>query len=222
MDNKIKKRLETLIEEGKIYVDSLPLDKYGITFWTRTEQLPQLQSWVNSSANIVEVITPKTSSFRNTLSRTLSDENLDNGVPSHTVQKLQGLLESVNNEVENGVLKDVEFIVFATAFDDFLDHAQYYHKGGKRIEASILSSTVLEDTVKKIASKNGIDTSNKSLEKLIDLLIKKDVFTTVKGKRIKGLTGVRNKALHAEWDEDDIKDVGEQIKGLRDLINDYL
>jgi hypothetical protein len=113
-------------------------------------------------------------------------------------------------------------MVAASTFDDFLDHAEVYHKGNKKIEASVLSSAVLEDTIKKICKKHKMETANKSLEPLIDALIEGSVFTPVKGKRVKGFSAVRNYALHAEWDKFDINDVGSLIKGLRELIADYL
>lgn len=46
--------------------------------------------------------------------------------------------------------------------------------------------------------------------------MKKNVFTSVKSKRIKSFIAITNKALHAQWDELDIRDVGELIKGARE------
>jgi len=44
----------------------------------------------------------------------------------------------------------------------------------------------------------------------------------IKAKRTKAYASVRNHALHAERDKFDIRDVGEQIKGTRELIEEYL
>ena len=85
-----------------------------------------------------------------------------------------------------------------------------------------MARAVLEDTVKRIARKNDIESKGKSLEPLINEIIKAGIFTPVKGKRIKGFSGVRNRALHAEWDDFDIKDVGELISGVRELLDTYL
>lgn len=60
------------------------------------------------------------------------------------------------------------------------------------------------------------------MEPLIESIINADIFTSVKGKRVKAYSGIRNKALHAEWDEFDIRDIGEMIKGIRELIENYL
>jgi polyhydroxyalkanoate synthesis regulator phasin len=46
-----------------------------------------------------------------------------------------------------------------------------------------------------------IKNKGKSLESLIDDLVKVGVFTDVKAKRVKSFARIRNHALHAEWDE---------------------
>ena len=75
---------------------------------------------------------------------------------------------------------------------------------------------------KKISQKNELTEKGKSLEIIIDELTKKNIFTPVKAKRIKGYAAIRNKALHAQWDDFDIRDVGELTKGTRELIETYL
>ncbi|GAI58184.1 unnamed protein product [marine sediment metagenome] len=133
-----------------------------------------------------------------------------------------GLLISAQTDWSEGMLREIEYVIAAETFDDFLDHATSYHRAGKKIEASVLASAVLEDTIKKIAVKNSIETKGKSLDPLIDDLKAAGVFTPVKAKRGKAYAGIRNKADHAEWDEFDIKDVGKMIEGIRELIEEFL
>ncbi|GAI03064.1 unnamed protein product, partial [marine sediment metagenome] len=138
---------------------------------------------------------------------------MDIGIPSKIVLKMLGLLISAQEEWSKGMLREIEYVIAAETFDDFLDHAASYHKAGKKIEASVLASAVLEDTIKKIAVKNSMETRERSLDPLIDDLKAAGVFTPVKAKRVKAYAGIRNKADHAEWDEFDIKDVGQMIEG---------
>ncbi len=152
----------------------------------------------------------------------MSNDQLQNGIPLSVVEKVLGLLQSVQLEAQAGLLTKLEDQVVATAFDDFLDHASDYHKSGKIKEAAVLASAVLEDTVKRIAIKSGIETANLSLDPLIDNLTKLDVITQVKAKRLKAYAAIRNHALHAEWEKLDLKDIGAQISGLRELLDDHL
>ena len=120
-----------------------------------------------------------------------------------------------------GLLRRIEYIFAAETFDDFLDHADKYHKANKKAEAAVLVSAVLEDTVKKIARRNNVNPS-RTLDPIINDLIAANVFTEPEGKRVRAFADLRNKADHAEWDGFDIKDVGKTIEGVRDLIGHHL
>ncbi|MCH8027331.1 MAG: hypothetical protein IID63_04330 [candidate division Zixibacteria bacterium] len=135
---------------------------------------------------------------------------------------MAGILDSLEQEWEWGFLGHMEYVYVAETFDQFLDIAQDYHKANKKIESAVLASAVLEDTIKKICKKNKIDVKSKTLDPLVDELVKRNVVTTVKAKRIKSHTAIRNHALHADWDEFDIEDVGSMIKGIRELIDQKL
>jgi len=119
-------------------------------------------------------------------------------------------------------LRSFEFIIAAQAFDSFLDHAEEFQEAGQKDEAAVLASVVLEDTLKKIASANGIATDKLTIDPMVDELTKRGVFNSVKAKRIKAMGGVRNKALHASWGDFDLLDVKSLIDGTRELIDKYL
>ena len=180
------------------------------------------QSWMASAANAIQQVSPAGSFFRAELERLMSNDQLSGGIPLSVAEKILGLLQSVQLEAQAGLLTRLEDQVVATTFDDFLDHASDYHKSGKVKEAAVLASAVLEDTVKRIATKNSVDAAGLSLEPLIDELAKRDVVTQVKAKRLKSYAAIRNHALHAEWEKLDLKDVGAQISGLRELLDEHL
>ena len=222
MDMDIKARFNALIERGTELRARVPRDEFGPEYWTRTEDMDEYQAWLSSVANLIVTIAPPSSHFPERVAVVLKHEQLSTGVPSSVFLQMQGLLSSAREEFDHGLLGKIEYIVAAATFDDFLDHAAEYHKGDKKIEASVLASAVLEDTVKKIANKNGQTVAGKSLGPLIDDLVKAGVLTPVKAKRVKGWAGVRNHALHAEWDSFDIRDVGNLIAGTRELLEEFL
>ena len=156
--------------------------------------------------------------FHQECNRVVEDEHLVGGVPHHSIQKLLGLLQSAAEEIKFGLMRKAEYVFVATTFDDFLDHAAEYHKAGKKIESSVLASAVFEDAVRKLAQKHAVLEAGRSVETLIDELSKTGTLTSVKSKRLKGFGGVRNKALHAQWDQFDIRDVGELINGTREIV----
>jgi uncharacterized protein YutE (UPF0331/DUF86 family) len=216
MQEHVLKRIEDLITRGTATVRSQSKGDY----WMR--DIVSAQSWMTSAANAIQQVSPPGSFFREELERLMANEQLKGGIPEAIAEKVLGVLQSVHLEAQAGLLVKLEDQVVATTFDDFLDHAAEYHRAGKIKEAAVLSSAVLEDTIKRIANKNGVEPKSLSLEPLIDELAKRAVFTPVKTKRIKSFAGVRNHALHAEWDKLDLKDVGAQIAGVRELLDEHL
>lgn len=222
MKETIDRRFVELVDRGRRLLRDLPRDNDGLEYWCPTDDIPKYQAWMASTANLLSTVALPGSYFIEESRRLLSDRDLGTGIPTHVVQKLCALLLSAHEEWTAGLLKKIEYVVIAATFDDFLDHAAVYHKGNKKTEAAVLASAVLEDTMKKIAVTHSIETSGQSLEQLVDALVSASVFTLVQGKRVKTYSGVRNHALHAEWDRLEIRDVGELIKGTRTLIEDFL
>ena len=216
MQSHVLKRIDELISRGNATVRSQSSEDY----WMR--DVVDTQSWMASAANAIQQVSPTASFFRVELDRLMSNDQLKGGIPLSVAEKILGLLQSVQLEAQAGLLTRLEDQVVATAFDDFLDHASQYHKSGKVKEAAVLASAVLEDTVKRIAIKNLINPAGLSLEPLIDELARREILTSVKAKRLKSYSAVRNHALHAEWDRLDLKDVGSQIAGLRELLDEHL
>lgn len=222
MDQNLQTRCIELIEKGKQIIAQIRYYQNSPNYWYRDEETADIQAWIASVGNFFRLTATPDTYFHQECARILDDPDLRRGVPFHAVQKLTGLLKSIKEEIEQGLLRKAEYLFIATTFDDFLDHASTYHKGGKKVESSVLASAVFEDAIRKIATKNELTETGKSLESVIDDLTKKNVFTLVKAKRIKGYSAIRNKALHAQWEEFDIRDVGELIKGTRELIDTYM
>lgn len=223
MHDEIASRFAALIQQGTQLVNSLPRDDEAYQgYWVSDALIPAYQGWLSSSANLIRTVAPASNHFATQCDALMSHKELNTGIPSHVVRKMYGLLTSAKEEWARGLLRGIQYIIAGAAFDEFLDHAELYHKANKKTEASVLASAVLEDTVKKVAEKHGVSFKGLALESIIDELVKTGILTSVKAKRIKGCAGVRNHALHAEWDRFDIRDVGELISGTRELVEDFL
>jgi hypothetical protein len=141
------------------------------------------------------------------------------GVRMDPVRKLQGILRATYSDWKQGLL-NVRYADLASTFDDFLDHAHAYHKSGKKLEAAVLASAVLEDVMRKIAEKHSIN--ERSLEPIIEALVVKGVSSPVQAKRVRAYAGVRTSAFHARWEELDLRAIGEAIAGIHELIQHHL
>lgn len=216
MQEQVLHRIEELIEQGRMIANSYGKNDY----WA--DNITQAQAWMTSAANAVIQIAPPGSFFQAEIDRLTTHDELKSGISIIILQKVHGVLQSILVEANNGLLAKLEHQVFATAFDDFLDHAEEFHRSGKLKESAVLVSAVLEDTLKRIAIKNNVTVTGLSLDPLIDELAKLGVFNLVKAKRMKSCAGIRNAALHAEWEKLDLKDVGMAINLVRELLDGYL
>lgn len=219
MEKELQERAKELLERGKKHSASIKRSaRYGASYWYSDDQIPEVRSWFDSVINLFRLITTPDMHYHELVVEISKDNDLKHGAPYWAVQKLCGNLTSIIEEIDLGLLKKAEYIFVATAFDDFLDHADHFHKAGKKMEASVLSSIVFEDTLRKISGKYNASENGDSIEVIIDNLTKANAWTSVKAKRIKAYAAVRNKALHANWEEFDHRDVGELIKGVRELL----
>jgi len=231
----VTKRFDVLINHGSGLIRTLlpavsvihadgrqELDRNKYEYWVPQRRVPEFRAWLTSASNLIHFVVQPETHLAKECDNIMADEHLKQGVPSNVLVLMLGVLRGAKDEWEHGLLGRIEYIVAGATFDDFLDYAAEYHKGNKKIETSVLASAVLEDTVKKIAQKNGRATEGKTLDPLIDELVKANIFTPVKAKRVRSFAGVRNHALHAEWDKFDNSDVGAMIKGIRELIEELL
>ena len=218
MSADIEARCQELIERGRVLVSQIRIYDGRPNYWFRQEDVPSLQAWIASAANFFRLCATPDTYFLQEATRIVEDKHLAGGVPYHTVQKLVGLLQSIAEEMKHGLMRKAEYIFVASTFDDFLDHAAEFHKSGKKTESSVLASTVFEDAVRRLATKQKMEQGGQSLDSLIDDLVKCGAVTPVKAKRWKSYAGVRNSSLHAQWNDFDIRDVGEMIKGTREII----
>lgn len=222
MKDSIETRFKDLLFEGQRLIEGLPNAQATNPYWIARDHSGDYQAWLTSTVNLLRTVSPPDGQFARECERLLADKSLANGIPVETVIRVNGLLRAAKVDWESGLLRTLEFVVAAQTLDSFLDHAKDFQEAGQKNEAAILASVVLEDTLKKIAVANGIATGKLTIDPIVDELTKKGVFNSVKAKRVKAMGGVRNKALHADWDDFDLRDVKSLIDGTRELVDKYL
>ncbi len=188
--------------------------------WVTAPQRPAGEAFLTGAVNLVGLVTGRAGAHWDSAQRVLTDERFKNGIPWQAIQSMQGILSALQEDMAQGLLTDLRLQDFAVAFDDFLDQADVYHRAKKLQESAVLASAVLEDVMRKIAEKNEI--ADSSMEDRINALVKKGVFTSLFAKRVKAWAAVRTSAFHARWEELDLPGVGEAIRGIRGLIDEYL
>ena len=160
-ESTIGRRLAELVADGEKLLASLP-DTYIVGVFDRTACL----AWLLSVVNLLEIARLPDSRYRQEARRLLP--KADHAITLEICANMLGILKSAESEWRNGLITTLEFHFVGMAFEDFLKHAAAYNEQGRKMEAAILASAVLEDTVKRLCRKNNIDSDGKGLDSLIN------------------------------------------------------
>ncbi len=125
-------------------------------------------AWMLSAMNWLEVVLPESSRYRQEAKRSLP--SLHSTIFSSVFATFFGIFKSAGAEWSRGLLNTLELHFVGLCFEAFLKQASQSLEKGRRVEAAILASAVLEDTVKRLCRKHGIDVTNKPLEPLLNAL----------------------------------------------------
>ena len=219
VSNAIVQRIKSLIDEGSPL--SVSVRKLiGFTF----DEQQTAEGWLTSAVHVVELVVQNPlSAYRAKCTDLVINSRMKGpfvvGVTQEQIGSMIGVLQSLQKDIEAGLIGDLTDRVRAEVFDDFLDHADAYLKEGRK-ESGVIAGVVFEDTLRRIAKK--YDEQEPKVDTIISNLVTKQVFTAVKGKRARAAADVRTKATHAKWDEFDLSDVRNCIGFTRELITNYL
>ena len=149
-------------------------------------------------------------------------DNVKSGYKSN-VEMGQGILAALKEDISGGYLTDIKTLISAEVFSDFLEMAEHLLENGYKDPAASLCGAVLEDGLRKIATKKGIKVkSSDDLHSLNDKCANGGVYNRLMQKKIKVWIDIRNKADHGQFNEYSEKDVQEMLKGVRDFLTGYL
>jgi hypothetical protein len=129
-----------------------------------------------------------------------------------TLLEVTGALEGIKYELQNGLLSDIQKLLQADIFSDFLEMGEHLLKEGYKDAAAVIIGSVLEDTLRKLADSNGIKTTNDkgkflTIEPLNIELATKNIDNKLIQKQITSWADLRNNAAHGHYDKYDSKQV---------------
>ncbi len=178
------------------------------------------RGWIAAAHNLSELIVPNTNPYHRNI-QTLVDEAPNRGYSiNKCVGEMVAVLEHLKHDAQNGLLASVIRTTQAETLDDLLDAAEDYRKKKHKEGAGILACAVFEDSIRKIGDANTISVNK--IDELISQLQKADVVNSILAKRCRVAADVRNKALHAKWNEFELDDVNSVLQLTRKLLSDVL
>lgn len=133
-----------------------------------------------------------------------------------------GVLKAAWNDYSKGYLIEAKLLITAEVFDDILEQAEQLLEQGYHQAAAVLAGCVLEDTLRKMCQRNGINLPAKpNLDRMNSELARKAVYNSLVQKRITTLADIRNKAAHGQCTEFSKKDVQNMLIEVRRFVTEH-
>ncbi len=145
---------------------------------------------------------------------------------SFKAEQFAAIVHALRDDYAAGGLSAIEEIVHADLFDDFLSMADELLSKGFIGPAAVLAGTVLEEHLRKLAKKHGVDAGDgkgraKSVEVLGVDLRKVGVITEVQRKSVTAWYAQRTEGAHGRPDNLDDGEVRRMIDGIRNFVARY-
>jgi len=135
---------------------------------------------------------------------------------------VKGILEGTKNNIENGLISEITENITIDIKTDFLNSAQEFIENDQKDPAAVLGCVVLEDSLKKLAKKNGIEgMQNKEMSVVANTLLSKKIIDKSTLSSILSFRNLRNAAFHAQWDEISLQSVKLLLTFLPIFINRF-
>ena len=142
------------------------------------------------------------------------------------VKSLIGVLNALYGNLKAGYLKSFSELIHADIFSDYIEMAEYLLEEGYKDAAAVITGSTLEEHLRKLCVKNGIDieimSSGKLRPKKTDAmnsdLAKQKVYSKLEQKSVTAWLDLRNKAAHGNYSEYNDNQVKQMIMGVRDFI----
>jgi hypothetical protein len=138
------------------------------------------------------------------------------------VTGLAGVMRALLSDIESGYMQTVEELVHADVFADFIEMAEELVGKNYKDAAAVITGSVLEEHLRKLAGKHGIATAQGAppvkAATLNDELARRDAYNKLTQKSVTAWLDLRNKAAHGHYDEYDRGQVEALIRDVRSFM----
>lgn len=138
-----------------------------------------------------------------------------------SVQGMLGALNSIDQNVQAGRLLKFEDLVYAEAFTNLIEQAEYLLAKDYFIAAGVLFRAVLEEKLRRLCDANNITTQKQrpTISDYSQELYKAKVISKIALKNIEAMTAVGNDAAHTK---ETVKVAVADVKAMHTNLVDFL
>ena len=173
-----------------------------------------------SLAALIQRLAPPATYYYTRFQRLTKD-----GLSYHGIPTLVGIAQALRTAYASGYLHEIEELIHADLFADFLAMGEYLLEEGYKDPAAVIIGGVLEEHLRKLCLKNSIDITINSRFKKADMmnadLARSNVYNRLDQKNITAWLDLRNKAAHGKYGEYTDDQVNLSLLGIRDFITRF-
>jgi len=213
---KLAERIDQLLQKAeKVKSTHKPNPPGVIGFPTLNEDI--FLEWKSNVENLIFLTTGENSVYHKNFS-----DKVKNGHKSHVDFGI-GVLRALKEDLALGFLSDIKDLVIAEVFSDFLDITKHLLDNNYKDPAASLVGAVLEDSLRKIASKHNIQVKNNDdIASLNTKIADKEIYNRLVQRQIQAWKGIRDSADHGKFDDYKIDDVISILNGVERFITENL
>jgi len=172
------------------------------------DDLAEVSSWVTRLGQLLLKLYGENSQHYKNFDKATSIKNfyvIHSNWHGH-ISQLQGIALTVRHDIENDLLGSIKGLLQAEIFANFLEIGEHLLSEGYKDAAAVTIGAVLEDGLRELCKKNGIDTIKPNgapltIEPLNSELAKCGVYSKLVQKQITSWAHIRNKAAHGQYEE---------------------
>ena len=220
--NNIEKAFIQQIEEILLNYEDYQKNRKALVNSGKEQE--RVNSLITRIMAIVKRITGNTSEYYKQIENVLAQYGHVN--VRVMVIPLKGVLDGLYQDLKAGYLKSFSELIHADIFSDYIEMAEYLLEEGYKDPAAVITGSTLEEHLRKLCIKNGIDIETmrqgklgpKKADRLNSELAKEKVYSKLELKSVTAWLDLRNKAAHGKYSEYDENQVKQLIIGIRDFI----
>lgn len=216
LQNKLIERIKQLEEKAqRVKATHKPNPPNVIGFPTLDDDI--FNEWKANAENLILKIAGADSPYYKNFVKEVKDghkSNVDSGT---------GILRALKEDVELGLLSSVKELVLAEVFTDFIDMAKHLFEAGYKDPAASLVGAVLEDGLRKMCGKHGIQVKDSDdIGALNTKLADKETYNRLVQKQIQAWKAIRDSADHGKFSEYKNGDVEAMLSGVQRFLTENL
>jgi len=215
---RIEQKFQKLLTEGKGIFDR---GGWNGREWVQFPSDVDYLRFRTESLNLIGRVCGEDSAHYRELKRISESKEMTGN--SYFFHMCYGILEAAHNDFMEGFLFDLKSLISAELLGDFLEQAETLLTENYYVPAASLAGATLENSLRKLCEKNGIEVPEKTkIDKLNVELAKAGVYNKLTQKEITAKADIRNNADHGHVDKFTKDDVNDMIKWVRRFESEYL